>query len=314
MPRRIPDTTKLRNLVGFAPTTDIDEIIDSVMRSFVARQERSAQRTCRSRCATRSGWRDGRDPRRPGSSRCSAAGFVVMATLWLGFSGWVVVDRCATTELARKLGAHRRALAQRSHARDALARSSELGPSARLLDRVPTLDVYRMTGNAELPQLGARGVRRARARARRPAACCATRRRHRGARRKWRRISALHALCTRGPSAIHGLLRVALADADVDVASAAATVLQRIGDRRAAEILIGGLRISRLPASRIAARLERFTIALDDLLRPLLTSPRPEARYWAVTLLRKYHDEAGSPRRSCRSWTTPMRRCARPRC
>jgi UDP-glucose 4-epimerase len=45
MPRRIPDTTKLRNLVGFAPTTDIDEIVDSVMKSFLARQERSAQRT-----------------------------------------------------------------------------------------------------------------------------------------------------------------------------------------------------------------------------------------------------------------------------
>jgi len=44
MPRRIPDTSKLRSLVGFAPTTDIDEIVDSVMRSFLARQERSAQR------------------------------------------------------------------------------------------------------------------------------------------------------------------------------------------------------------------------------------------------------------------------------
>ncbi|MFL5617487.1 MAG: NAD-dependent epimerase/dehydratase family protein [Gemmatimonadaceae bacterium] len=44
MPRRIPDTSKLRNLVGFAPTTDIDEIVDSVMKSFLARQERSAQR------------------------------------------------------------------------------------------------------------------------------------------------------------------------------------------------------------------------------------------------------------------------------
>jgi UDP-glucose 4-epimerase len=44
MPRRIPDTTKLRSLVGFAPTTDIDEIVDSVMKSFIARQERSAQR------------------------------------------------------------------------------------------------------------------------------------------------------------------------------------------------------------------------------------------------------------------------------
>jgi len=44
MPRRIPDTSKLKALVGFAPTTDIDEIVDSVMRSFLARQERSAQR------------------------------------------------------------------------------------------------------------------------------------------------------------------------------------------------------------------------------------------------------------------------------
>ena len=44
MPRRVPDTSKLRKLIGFAPATDIDEIVDSVMRSFLARQERSAQR------------------------------------------------------------------------------------------------------------------------------------------------------------------------------------------------------------------------------------------------------------------------------
>jgi UDP-glucose 4-epimerase len=44
MPRRIPNTSKLRDLVGFAPTTGIDEIVDSVMKSFLARQERSAQR------------------------------------------------------------------------------------------------------------------------------------------------------------------------------------------------------------------------------------------------------------------------------
>jgi UDP-glucose 4-epimerase len=44
MPRRVPDTSKLRDLVGFAPTTGIEEIVDSVMRSFVSRQERSATR------------------------------------------------------------------------------------------------------------------------------------------------------------------------------------------------------------------------------------------------------------------------------
>jgi UDP-glucose 4-epimerase len=44
MPRRVPDTSKLRELIGFAPTTGIEEIVDSVMRSFVSRQERSATR------------------------------------------------------------------------------------------------------------------------------------------------------------------------------------------------------------------------------------------------------------------------------
>jgi UDP-glucose 4-epimerase len=44
MPRRVPDTSKLRQLIGFAPTTGIEEIVDSVMRSFVSRQERSAAR------------------------------------------------------------------------------------------------------------------------------------------------------------------------------------------------------------------------------------------------------------------------------
>jgi hypothetical protein len=116
---------------------------------------------------------------------------------------------------------------------------------------------------------------------------------HRGARRKWRRISALHALVYARPDSIHALLRAALADADADVASAAASVLLRIGDERAAEILIGGLRSARLPASRIAARLARFTIPIDEMLRPLLTSPRAEARYWAVTLLRNQHDHRG---------------------
>jgi UDP-glucose 4-epimerase len=44
MPRRIPDTSKLRALIGYAPSTGIEEIVDSVMKSFVSRQERSAPR------------------------------------------------------------------------------------------------------------------------------------------------------------------------------------------------------------------------------------------------------------------------------
>ena len=215
-------------------------------------------------------------------------GFAAVATLWLSFSGWVVADRVRYDRRSRRRASIERALADPSLA--ALPQIERAAAVRDMLGRLPTLDVYRMTGDVDLPpwvreQCGAHALKHigldrmlndAKA--------------HRGARRKWRRISALNALVYARPASIHGLLRMALADADADVASAAASVLQRLGDRRAAEILIGGLRASRLPASRIAARLERFSIALEDLLQPLLTSPRPEARYWAVTLLRKYHD------------------------
>ena len=163
----------------------------------------------------------------------------------------------------------------------------------QLLDPVSTRDIYRMSGDDELPGW----VREESARMALAVIGLPQMLRdatpHRGARRKWRRVSALHVLLHARPSAIHALLRVALADADPDVASAAATVLQRIGDARAAQILIDGLRISRLPASRIAARLERFRIPIADLLRPMLADERAESRYWAVTLLRDHHDENG---------------------
>ncbi len=220
-----------------------------------------------------------------------AAGFVITLTLWLVLSVWVVLDRLRYDRNRRKLGLLRRSLSdpklgELSHAeRAALVR--------QLLDRVSTRDIYRMAGDDELPGW----VREESARMALAVIGLPQMLRdatpHRGVRRKWRRVSALHVLLHARPSAIHALLRVALADADPDVASAAATVLQRIGDARAAQILIDGLRISRLPASRIAARLERFRIPIADLLRPMLADERAESRYWAVTLLRDHHDENG---------------------
>lgn len=218
-------------------------------------------------------------------------GFAVMASLWLGMSGWVVADRIRYDRRQRRLQMVERALADPTTA--ALPPLERAAAVRDLLRRLPTLDAYRMTGNVDLPAW-VREVCAAHAlehigltRMLRDATP------HRGARRKWRRISALHALVHARPDSIHALLRAALADADADVASAAASVLQRLGDQRAAEILIGGLRSARLPASRIAARLERFPIPIADQLRPLLTSPRAEARYWAVTLLRNQHDHDG---------------------
>lgn len=218
-------------------------------------------------------------------------GFAAVASLWLVMSSWVIVERIRHDRRQGRLQSIRRALADPTLA--ALPPIERAAAVREMLTRLPVPVAYRMTGDTDL----APWVREAcgryaleivgLGRMLRDAAP------HKGAQRKWRRISALHALVYARPDSIHALLRLALADADADVASAAASVLLRIGDARAAEILVGGLRSARLPASRIAARLERFTIPIDDLLRPLLTSPRAEARYWAVTLLRDQHDHRG---------------------
>ena len=214
-------------------------------------------------------------------------GFAVVATAWLAFSSWVVADRVRYDRHRRRLLEVERSLTDPSLA--ALAPVQRASAVREMVARLPANEVYRMTADPDLPSwvrdVCARGaldhfgldriLREATP--------------QRGARRKWRRISALHALTFARPDAIHALLRAALADADADVASAAASLLQRLGDKRAAEILVGGLRAARLPASRIAARLERFGFPLDDLLLPLLTDARPELRYWGATLLRRSH-------------------------
>jgi HEAT repeat protein len=211
-------------------------------------------------------------------------GFAVVATAWLAFSSWVVVDRVRYDRHRRRLLEVESSLADPALA--ALAPVQRASAVREMVARLPANQVYRMTADPDLPSW----VRDACARGSLDhfgldrVLRDATPRQ--GSRRKWRRISALHALTFARPDAIHALLRAALADADADVASAAATLLQRLGDTRAAEILIGGLRASRLPASRIASRLERFEIPLDALLVPLLADARPELRYWGATLLR----------------------------
>lgn len=218
-------------------------------------------------------------------------GFAAVASLWFVMSAWVVADRVRYDRKQEELQSIRRALADPTLA--ALQPLARAAAVRDMLAKLPQDVAYRMTGDVDL----APWVREACARYALEQVGLDRMLRdatpHHGARKKWRRISALHALVYARPDSIHALLRAALADADADVASTAASVLQRIGDERAAEILIGGLRSARLPASRIAARLERFAIPIDDLLRPLLTSPRAEARYWAVTLLRNQHDHSG---------------------
>jgi HEAT repeat protein len=207
-------------------------------------------------------------------------GFAATAIFWLLLSSWVLVDRALYDRRKRRLLEIGKQLSDPRVA--TLPDAERAATIGAMLARLPRLEVYRLASNNDISswvreacaaysigRIGANRILRDAA-----------------GTRKWRRISALHALAYDPPAELHDLLRRALADADPDVASAAATVLQRLGDRRAAEILIGGLREARLPASRIAARLERFPMPLDDVLRPLLADPRPEARYWAATLLR----------------------------
>jgi len=105
---------------------------------------------------------------------------------------------------------------------------------------------------------------------------------------KWRRISALVALAPARPPEFHDLLARAACDRDDDVAGTAVMLLQRLGDRRAAEILVDALRTASYSASRIATQLDLFPQPIDDLLLPLLDDPSPRARYWGASLLARY--------------------------
>ena len=112
-------------------------------------------------------------------------------------------------------------------------------------------------------------------------------------RTRWRRISALFALGHMRADGIYELLATALQDEDPEVAAAAATVLHRLGDRHAAAILISALRGGTLPPSRIATHLDRFAVAIHDLLRPLLRDLQAATRYWAASLLCQPGDTPG---------------------
>ncbi len=104
-------------------------------------------------------------------------------------------------------------------------------------------------------------------------------------RTKWRRLAALLALAhLRDPNA-YRLLAVALEGHDRDLAGAAVLGLVRLGDHRAATILIDALRKRLYSPSRIATHLERFPVPVAHLLRPLLSDPEPQTRYWAASIL-----------------------------
>jgi hypothetical protein len=212
-------------------------------------------------------------------------GLAITIALWLGLSGFTIANRLLydrrrrwILRLAEELGAE-----------------SSARISVPVLSRMSRRTVYRLVADPAVParvsescatyaveQWGVAGVMRDAA--------------SQSRRRKWRRISALSALGAVRASAAHALLEQAIADPDSDVAAAAVVILNRIGDRRAAEILISALREGKYSPSRIASQLDHFAVPIDRLLRPLLADPRGQVRFWAVSLLSRYRGASGLTR------------------
>ena len=212
---------------------------------------------------------------------------VITAILWIALSAYVVINRMLYDRRQRRLMDDARDLADPAVA--SLPTIERSPAMRRTLSNLSRQNVYRLVSRTDVPAalnefsaayateyVGADQISRD-----------ASSDSRRG---KWRRISALFALAdVKAPDA-HEQLENALADPDVDVSNAAAVVLRRVGDRRAASILIAALRRGTPAPSRVATHLDQFPLPIHDLIRPLLVDPQPHARQWAASLLMRYPD------------------------
>ncbi len=215
-------------------------------------------------------------------------GFGVMFVLWTLVSALVVVNRLLYDRRHRRLIDIARALTDPAVA--ALPPLERSPAIRRLLDRLSRRAVYRMVASSDYPTwlteicaaysleyLGhPRMVRDASSTA---------------WWRRWRRISALFALGHMRAPVVYQLLEKAVRDPDAEVRAAAATILHRLGDRHAAEILVSALRYPSGSASRIATYIDQSPVQVHDLLLPLLEDARPQTRYWAASLLARAPDD-----------------------
>src|SRR5215210_8552150 len=78
-----------------------------------------------------------------------ALGLVAMAAIWLTTSSWVVMDRLVYDRRTRRLLGIERSL--RNPALEAHPDIERSAAVRKMLGRLPTNVVYRMTGNSDLP-------------------------------------------------------------------------------------------------------------------------------------------------------------------
>jgi HEAT repeat protein len=115
----------------------------------------------------------------------------------------------------------------------------------------------------------------------------------RSRRRASRRIAALRVLALAGRPEAWACLERALQDGSSEVVSATVTLLRQLADRRAAVLLADLLLAGRYPRSRVATALENFTLAVPEIVEPLLACDNAAARYWATLLMRRYPSVEG---------------------
>ncbi|HXK14799.1 MAG TPA: HEAT repeat domain-containing protein [Gaiellaceae bacterium] len=200
--------------------------------------------------------------------------------LWLGVSGYVIVTRALFDVADFSFNTGRRVLERR------LAR---LGSGEAALKGLPCRTLAGIAADASTaPALGRLAARRLLGR--RGDRVIRQAGGHRTDVQKWRRIAALRILSIAGHSSAMPLLRVALEDADLDVATAAVSILGMGADSENADLLVDALRRNAVSRSRIAAQLDTFSTPILDTLKPLLDDLDPAVRQWGATLIARYDD------------------------
>lgn len=102
------------------------------------------------------------------------------------------------------------------------------------------------------------------------------------------RVRALRLLALAGHPALLSLLDAALHSGRDIVVDTAVSLLGKLEDEEAANLLMGALRERLFQTSRVATELDHFHIPVGHLIRPLLDETDADLRYWGAALAARY--------------------------
>jgi HEAT repeat protein len=211
--------------------------------------------------------------------------FVVAVLSWVGLTSALVLGRLAHDTRHRPVRLARRRLAQAGRRAVSSERARTL---ERMLGRLSRTTIDRVAADSGGPlwlseAFAHHSVRRWGIQRLLRDACA-----HRGERTLWRRIAALRMIVQVRHAAALGLLENALQEDDPRLRDAAVSLLARLPDRLAAELLLAALRSGAVNRSRIATSVDGFTLPIPGLVLALLQESDANLRFWGATLLARY--------------------------